>query len=364
MRDPWNDSELVQKMRAHERDSFNRAPLNAALCNVIAQDRSLHTLLAHAPVEQQQPLLLLAAIHFLVLDEPDHELAAWYPNITNDFRDPTHPELARVLHDFVNDRAPSMLELLANRRIQTNEIGRCSLFLPGLELIATDAEPIAIVDIGTSAGLTTLLPRFAYRYDANQSEGQTVEGAVIGSGEPLLTCSTRGTGPVPTTIPSIASARGIDLDPIDIADPDDARWLQACCWPDQADRFARLATAIELAQDAPPEIITGDAVAVIRPTVDAVPADEHPVITSSWALNYFTPDARGAFVETLEAIGAERDVSWLFAESPALTPELPHASDLAGEHTTALVLARWRGGRRQVDHLAVCHPHGYWLHWR
>ncbi len=359
MRDPWNDSELVQKIRAHERYSLTRAPLNAALCGVITRDRSLHTLLAHAPLEQQLPVLLLAAIHFLVLDEPDHDLAAWYPNITADHRDPADPTLAPVLHDFVNDRGPSMLDLLANRRVQTNEIGRCALLLPALELIAADRTPIAHVDVGTSAGLTTLLPRFAYRFDT-----EAAAGVVIGTGAPLLECSTRGTGPIPTKMPAIASARGIDLDPIDIADPNDARWLQACCWPDQTDRFERLAAAIDIAQAQPPEIITGDAVDVIGDTIASVPFDQHPVITSSWALNYLSAEARSTFLDKLNAAGSERDISWVFAESPALTPELPHASDLAGEHTTALVLARWRNGDRVVDHLATCHPHGYWLHWR
>lgn len=364
MRDPWNDSELVQKFRAHEADSSTRAPLNAALCGAIARDRSLHTLLAHAPLEQQLPVLLLAAIHFLVLDEPDHELASWYPNITADCRDPQDRALAQVLRAFVNDRGPSMLELLATRRVQTNEVGRCALILPPLELVAADRVPIAQVDVGTSAGLTTLLRRFSYRYDAAGDNGDVVEGDVIGTGSPLLTCSTRGVGPTPTAMPTIASARGIDLDPIDITDPADARWLRACCWPDQTDRFERLAAAIEAAQAEPPQIVTGDAVDVIRGTIHAVPTSQHPVITTSWALNYLTPDARRAFVEELGAIGAERDISWVFAESPALTPELPHAGDLADEHTTALVLVRWRNGARTVDHLATCHPHGYWLHWR
>ncbi len=365
MRDPWNDSELVQKIRAHERTAFTRAPLNAALCGAIARDRSLHTLLAHAPLEQQLPVLLLASIHWLVLAEPEHELAQWYPNIHSDHRGPADPRLAGILHDFVNERGPSVLELLATRKVQTNEVGRCALFLPALAVIAADAPKVAHIDVGTSAGLTTLLPRFAYRYDHDRTEERdATRGSVIGEGSPVLVCSTRGDGPEPTAIPDITNAVGIDLDPIDVSDPDDARWLQACCWPDQTDRFDRLAAAIRLAEHAPPKIVTGDAVDVIRTTIDAVDDSAHPVVTSSWALNYLSPAARDSFVEELAAAGADRDISWVFAESPALTPELPHAADLADEHTTALVLVRWRNGQRSVDHLATCHPHGYWLHWR
>lgn len=161
----------------------------------------------------------------------------------------------------------------------------------------------------------------------------------------------------------MATARGIDIDPIDIADPDDARWLQACCWPDQTDRFERLAIAIELARADPPTIVTGDAVEMIRPTIADLLSDQHPVVTSSWALNYLDPGARREFLDVLDSIGAERDISWVFAESPALTPELPHAADLVGEDTTALSILRWRGGHRSDEHLATCHPHGYWIHW-
>ena len=355
VRDPWNDSELVQKIRAHERDSFTRAPLNSALCHAIARDRSLHTLLAHAPLEQQLPVLLLASIHFLVLAEPEHELAGWYPNITPDPRDSADPALDAVLHDFVNDRGPSMLDLLATRNVQTNEIGRCSFLLPAFASICDESGSLGHVDVGTSAGLTTLLPRFSYRYD---------DGPLIGDGRPQLDCSTRGERTLPTAVPKVASARGIDLDPIDVTDADDARWLQACCWPDQTDRFERLATAIELAAADPPTIVSGDAVEAIRPTIDDVPVDHHPVVTSTWAMNYLRPDARGAFVDELDAVGAERDISYVFAESPSLTPELPHAPELCDEFTTALTILRWRSGERTMEHLGTAHPHGYWIHWR
>lgn len=354
MRDPWNDSELVERIRAHERTAFRRAPLNSALSGAIAQDRSLHTLLAHAPADQQYPVLLLAAIHYMVLAEPAHELARWYPNLHADHRDPQDPALASILATFVNDRAPSVLDLLANRRVQTNEVGRCALFLAGFDRISPGIDPIAQIDVGTSAGLTTLLPRFGFRYD---------DGPALGTGTPLITCSTRGDRIAPTTIPAMAPGRGIDLDPIDIEDPDDARWLQACCWPDQTDRFERLAAAIELARLAPPNIIAGDAVDLIEPTIATVPADQHPVVTTSWALNYLNADRRGAFMRHLESAATDRDLSWVFAESPTLTPELPHDPRLADAHTTALVVVQWRGGVRTVDHVAECHPHGYWLKW-
>ncbi len=356
MRDPWNDSELIRRFRTHAEDSLPRAPLNAALCHVVADHRSLSGLLGHAPVEQQLPVLLLAAIHDLVLDEPGHPLAAWYPNLTSDHRSPDDPELAPLLCAFVDERTPTILGLLGSRRVQTNEVGRCALFLPIFARLHAEVGALAHVDVGTSAGLTTLLPRFSYSYD---------DGPWIGDSDAVMIgCSTRGDVPDVGEIPEVPTARGIDVDPIDVTDPDDARWLQACCWPDQTDRFVRLSAAIEIARRHPPVVHRGDALDLLQPVVGEAGGSAHPVVTNSWVLNYFPPAARRRFVEQLDEIGAERDLSWVSAESPAMTPELPHAPDLAGEHTTALTLVTWRSGVREVEHLATCHPHGYWIHWR
>ena len=72
----------------------------------------------------------------------------------------------------------------------------------------------------------------------------------------------------------------------------------------------------------------------------------HPIVTTSWALNYLPAERRRTFVDTMDAVGRETEVSWVIAESPAQTPELPHPTDLVGEetHRTALTLVTWRGG--------------------
>jgi hypothetical protein len=81
-------------------------------------------------------------------------------------------------------------------------------------------------------------------------------------------------------------------------------------------------------------------------------------------LNHHTPAGRLDYLAELDAIGAERDLSWVYAEAPALIPELPNEPDPVDAHRTVLSVARWRDGRRTVDHLATCHPHGFWIHWR
>ena len=70
--------------------------------------------------------------------------------------------------------------------------------------------------------------------------------------------------------------------------------------------------------------------------------DAHPVVTNSWVLNYLTPSDRLAYVAELDRIGAERDLSWVFAETPELVPELPITIGELRSDVTALTIARWR----------------------
>jgi hypothetical protein len=160
-------------------------------------------------------------------------------------------------------------------------------------------------------------------------------------------------------MPEVVERRGLDRRPVDVRDPEQARWLEACVWPDQTDRFDRLRAALAIARREAPEIHTGDAVAGTPALVRSATA--HPVVTNTWVLNYLAGDERRAYLAMLERCGAERDLSWVFAESPVLVPELPVAD--RRETASSLVLVRWRRGRRSVDHLARCHPHGYWIQW-
>lgn len=331
------------------RSASPRAPLYAALAAGVARDAELAALLLHAPPRQRQPVLLFASVHFLLLlGRADAGLRAHYPNLTpaSDDSDPV-PALRR----FCALHRHELIGLLATRSTQTNEIGRCSVLLPALGIVADEVGPLALLDVGASAGLNLLLDRYHYTYDP---------GGTVGCASTVdLTCATRGDPPIPAALPPIVERRGLDRCPVDVGDLEQSRWLEACVWPDQTDRFDRLRAALALARDADVEIRTGDAVIATGPLVAAATA--HPVVTNTWVLNYLSADERMAYVAALEACGRQRDLSWVFAESPALVPELPVAD--RRETASALVLVRWRAGRRRVDHLARCHPHGYWLHW-
>jgi len=357
------DRSLAQQFVNFASTAARRAPLYSTLAKGIAGEPPLFRLLLHAPTEQQQPVLLFACTHHLVLDEPRSELAQWYPNLTTDHRPPDDPELMPTFRRFFEARATELTWLLSTRTTQTNEVGRCGLFLPVFGMLAAEVGTLGHIDIGTSGGLNLLLDRYEYRY-RGETEAVAAASVVGGPSTVVLEVSTRGAVPVPASMPVIGARLGIDRQPVDVTDPIESRWLEACVWPDQADRFHRLRAAIALATVARPRVRSGDAIAGLHAAVAEVGTRCHPVVTNSWVLNYLTATQRIAYLNGLDAIGERRDLSWILAESPVLVPEIPVDNDLAGTDVTALTLVRWRDGTRTCKTVAVCHPHGYWIHWR
>jgi hypothetical protein len=336
------------------------APLYADLAAGIAEDPQLAGLLLAAPPSQRLPVLLFASVHWLLLAEPDAPLARFYPNL------PVPPEPAGgrkigaidAFRQFCAARGRALTELLSTRRTQTNEIGRCALFVPSFADIAERRGPLAHVDVGASAGLNLLIPRYDFVYDPG--------GAITTGSSVTITCSTRGDVPVPETHPPIVAAIGLDADPVDVGDPLQARWLEACVWPDQVERFERLGAAIEIANREGVDIRRGDAVETVAALVAEAAGSGHPVVTTSWVLNYFSAEARCQFVGALDRAAKSVDLSWVYVESPALCPGLPGmpAARQGPKQPTAVVVVHWRDGRRDARHVADAHPHGRWLHWR
>jgi hypothetical protein len=337
-----------------------RAPLYASLANGIAEDPALFRLLLHAPPPQRLPVLLFASTHTLLLADPSHPLAEWYPNLTEQHRSPDDPALLPTFAAFAKEHAAAIAALLARRTTQTNEVGRCLMLLPAFGTIAAESGPLAHLDVGCSGGLTLLSDRYQYRYEPEEGDPVT-----IGPYSPvLLTAQTRGDRKLPAAVPTIAARCGIDLYPIDVTDDTEAHWLEACIWPDQRDRFLRLRAAIAIARERPPELLAGDAAESVAPAIERMAQSAHPVVTNSWALNYLTGAQRSAYLAALDQQGAERDLSWVFVEAPALTPELPWNFETEPDdpHLTVTAMVRWRDGVRTVEHLATSHPHGFWIH--
>jgi len=333
-------------------NSFDKgAPLYSRIAARVANEPAVLDLMSVAPIAQRIPVLLFASAHYLLLDDRDHQLAQHYPNIA---RTPPIGDPAELFVRFVLERAEAMQELLATRSTQTNEIGRCNWFLFPFAMLDAEVGPLAQIDVGSSAGLNQLFPRLSF---------DLTPGGLIGEPSALtITCDITGAPPIVKHLPQVTWTMGLDAKPIDVRNDEEIRWLEACVWPDQVERFDRLQQAISLARSHNIEVESGDAVDDVPQAIERAAQHGHPVVTTSWVLNYLSPERRIAFVNELNRVGSERDLSWIVAESPYETPELPGHSG-SDELITVITLVTWRQALRTVQRLATTHPHGHWIHW-
>lgn len=353
------------------------APLYARLGEAIAEDADLLDLALLARPGQSRPDLLLAVLHERLLRNPHHPAARFYPSLTAhpDHGDPV-PDvvaLARAHHHEIADA-------MRHRLVQTNEVGRCTFLAPAIRTAAAlhapatsgDAAastPLALLEVGASAGLNLLPDRYGYRYHPDDT-GPTHTGPtdttpgggsaqppdrtpVEVPGAPVLDCALDGPGRPPVEPLHITWRAGIDLHPLDVDDPDDRRWLRALVWPDHHDRAALLDAALHAAAAAPrPALHTGDAALLLADVAATAPADAHLVIYHSAVLAHMPDSARDGFTAAVLALSAQRPLSWIQAEPrPDRDPR-------------RLRLTRCRDGRIVAEHpLGSYHPHGRRLRW-
>ena len=133
-------------------------------------------------------------------------------------------------------------------------------------------EAVGLIDIGRSAGLNLNVDRVGITYSNGPSLGDP-------SSPVQLSSRIAHDRPVPARVmPEVVARIGVDLDPIDVTDPDDARWLRACLPPDQPERRARLDAEMALAATAPPLLLRGDAAELLPDAIARVPAGVLPVV--------------------------------------------------------------------------------------
>ncbi|WP_042389988.1 DUF2332 domain-containing protein [Streptacidiphilus melanogenes] len=264
---------------------------------VAASPQLLERLAALPPIKRQ-PNLLLAAVRYLGGPVDSGEaFVAWALG---------HWQQVRPV-------------ILA-RATQTNEAGRCATLLP---LLASLPQPLALIEVGASAGLCLYPDRYRYRYD---------DGTAFGAdGSPVtIPCATTGPVPLPEPdrLPRVASRTGVDLNPLNPADEDDARWLESLVWPGQQARFDRLRAALSVARATPDpaRIVRGDLNARIAELVAAAPEGSTPVVFHTSVLCYLPTEARQAFTTTIR----ELPCRWISNEAPDVLADvdalLPYAA--------------------------------------
>jgi hypothetical protein len=336
---------LATAFRVFAEDARDTAPLYHLLSPLIADDAALLGLAAETRLGQPPPNMLFAAAHYLLLAEPSQPLAAAYPSLGG--ADRPSPRFFALFRDFCLARAAPLGALLRERITQTNEVRRCALLLPAFALAQHMAGglPLALVEVGASAGLNLNFDRYAYDYGAGR----------VGDRDSQVAITTELRGPlrpaVPAELPAVASRVGLDLSPIAHDDEDGLRWLSALIWPEHSQRFHNLRAAIELAQRQPPPLIAGDALELLPELLAEQPAETALCVYHTFVTYQFSPAQRERLDSILRAASRGRPIYRLSCEG--LRNTYPEA------HLTS-----YRDGAASEQLIAICDGHLRWMEWR
>lgn len=281
--------------RFADEEAHGHSPLYEEIARGVAADEEIIGFLLTLPKCKRQPNLVLAAVRHL-FGTP----AGWAA-----FR-----EILLANRDAVR-------AVMQSRATQTNEPARCATLLP---VLARLPQPLALIEVGASAGLCLLPDLYGYDYGRR----------VISPGTaafPMLRCAVNDATPIPAAMPRIAWRAGLDLNPLEACDPSQTAWLEALVWPEQTDRLANLRAAIRIAAAVRPRIVRGDLLGQsLERLCGEAPTDATLVIFHTAVLAYVPdPADRQAFAERTMRLG-----TWISNETPGVLPAIARCTDGPG----------------------------------
>lgn len=245
----------------------------------------------------------------------------------------------------LRDRWDEIGEQLRTRELQGNEVGRCAPLLLGLDRVPG---PIALIEVGTSAGLCLRLDGYHYTFRRGT---EVVE--LGGDSAVRIDCEVRGSAPLPSALPEIVWRAGLDRSPISVHDEQETAWLDCSIFADATDRRQRLAAALAEARRDPPLVVTGDLVDDLAELAAQAPRDARLVIIHSATLPHAEGDRPRRFIELADSLGATR----VGVEAAHALAELGIGPEL--DPTAAWARNFWVTAGADV--IAVADPLGAWV---
>lgn len=303
-------------------EADGRSPRYAEWARGVAADEALCAAIAELDPPKRQPNLLFAAARFEGVP-----IAPWAD-----------------VRDMIAGAWDRIRSTMLARMTQTNEARRMATLLPA---IAHLRGPIALVEVGASAGLCLYPDRWRFRFGA---------GKYVGDVDlPLLETTASPSTPLPERLPTVAWRGGLDLQPLDVDEPDTKAWLEALVWPDATGgvdgaRVDRVRTGIAIARRERAHLRRGDLTTDTRALV-AEAAEHAPtvVLWHSAVLAYVPAFERAAFADLME----ELPVTWVANEGATLEIGPPAPWAQPGDFVL----------RRDAEPLAITDPHGASITW-
>lgn len=273
----------------------------------IAADAEVLALISGLPRIKRQPNLVFAAARFVGAP------VGSYP----------------PFREWLISHWDAVVAVIMERSTQTNEAGRCAVLLPELARLEG---PLALIEVGASAGLVLYPDRYSYSYSA----GDEIVRLDPAAGPSLVACPCAiDAASVPSRLPDVAWRAGVDLNPIDVRDADALAWLETLIWPEHTARRERLHAAARIVADDPPHLLQGDLIERIPELVAAAPGGTHIVVFHSAVLVYLTPEHRAQFADLMARMP---NVTWISNEGAGVLPSVDEQLTTAANGRTILAV--------------------------
>ncbi|MEJ2889120.1 DUF2332 domain-containing protein [Actinomycetospora aeridis] len=338
--------------------------LTAELFRAISEEPVLLELAAAIPLDRLPPLLLSAAVRALVARREPEPLVGYFP-VPGGGQPDLDEGFRPALVAFAREHGGELAQLCVEHRYQMNEVARSADVVAALSRLDPD-RPIALVDLGTGAGLGLHLDR--YRYDFG---GRTLgpEDAVL-----TITPELRGSpAPLPARLPPIAARLGVDVEPLDLSDRRVHDWLAACI-PPETSAVDRFAAASEVARTHPATTVRADLAEDLPALCARMPDEAVLVLVDTYVTVFLTDEQRARFRRDLAELG--RDVEWISVdplvplgvegrESTQYLRVPPRALEATRAGVTGVIghLSVRPDGSSSGEVLGLAHPGGAWLEW-
>ncbi|GAA1919896.1 DUF2332 domain-containing protein [Nocardioides hwasunensis] len=319
-------AEVIEEYRDFATYAAGDSPCFEEWALGVVEDAEVVAWLGTLPALKRQPNLVFAAARWHGAPAPG-----------------AYAGLRRVLVE----REAAVRATIMARATQTNEVGRLATLTPVLGLVGDKEDrPLALVEVGASAGLCLYPDRYDYAWPP--------VGDLRGSGGPVLTAAATGPLPVPTAHPVIAWRGGVDLNPLDVTDADAMAWLEILVWPEQDERRERLRAAIAVARREPPRLRAGDLLEEVESLVDEAAQHGAPVVFHSAVIAYLEPPDRERFHVLMTTLVSAGRCRWVSNEGPRVLPGVTGGREVpGGRFVTAL----------DGTPVAWSHGHGHALDW-
>lgn len=168
-------------------------------------------------------------------------------------------------------------------------------------------KPLALIEIGTSAGLQLFWDQYRYSYGTEEMYGNRqsnvhLQSEIKGEKKPSFLEQS----------PPVMERIGLDLHVNNLNDEEDYLWLRALIWPEHKERLELFDQAATLVKEKSVQLIEGDGVALLPAIANQIREDAEICIFHTHVANQIPENVKHKLEKQIKEIGAKRDVFHLY----------------------------------------------------